>query len=140
MSWVPLVYLLASAMFVLPCGRIAEVITAVHVCFAGTAGVLVSSVLAAATQTGTQLLAMRFAQGVFTAALYATQIAIVSAAFPSARRGQAIGLTHLQRLFGIDSRTSAGADGCKNKSMARLPVGASAVFVDSAVMGLAAYQ
>jgi MFS family permease len=43
----------------------------------------------------------RFAQGIFTAAIYATQMAIVSSVFAPARRGQVIGLTISSIYFGL---------------------------------------
>jgi EmrB/QacA subfamily drug resistance transporter len=101
LSWVPLAYLLASAMFVLVCGRIADNIGRKRVFLIGTLGVALSSLLAAWAPNGVTLLAMRFLQGAFTAALYATQMAIVSSVFPPARRGQAIGLTISSIYFGL---------------------------------------
>jgi EmrB/QacA subfamily drug resistance transporter len=101
LSWVPLAYLLASAMFVLACGRLADRFGRTRVFVAGSAGVLASSILAAMAADGAQLVSLRFVQGMFTAALYATQVAIVSAAFPPARRGQAIGLTISSVYLGL---------------------------------------
>lgn len=108
LSWVPLAYLLASAMFVLSCGRLADRFGRMRVFAAGSAGVLVSSVLAAGATNGMQLVSMRFVQGMFTAALYATQVAIVSSAFPPDRRGQAIGLTISSVYFGLTAGPALG--------------------------------
>ena len=108
LSWVPLVYLLASAMFVLVFGKLADLHGRKRVFLIGSAGVMVSSVLAALAADGAQLLAFRFLQGVFTAALYATQIAIVSAAFPPARRGHAIGLTISSVYVGLTAGPAIG--------------------------------
>lgn len=93
LGWVPLAYLLASAMFVLPFGRLADIVGRKRVFLAGTAGVIVTSLTASLAQSGEQLVALRFAQGVFTAMLYATQMALVSSVVPPARRGRAIGAT-----------------------------------------------
>jgi EmrB/QacA subfamily drug resistance transporter len=101
LSWVPLAYLLASAMFVLMFGRLGDMIGRKRVFLLGTAGVVVASVLAASSPNGHVLLAMRFTQGIFTAALYATQIAIVSSVFPPARRGHAIGMTVSSVYLGL---------------------------------------
>lgn len=93
LSWVPLSYLLASAMFVLVFGRLADMLGRKRVFLIGAAGVVLTSVLAAFSTSGEQLVAMRFAQGVFTAMLYATQIALVSSVVPPPQRGRAIGST-----------------------------------------------
>jgi EmrB/QacA subfamily drug resistance transporter len=108
LSWVPLAYLLASAMFVLVCGRLADMRGRKRVFLVGTLGVVLSSALAAWAPNGAWLLAGRFAQGVFTAALYATQMAIVSSVFPPARRGQAIGLTISAVYLGLTAGPALG--------------------------------
>lgn len=93
LSWVPMAYLMASAMFVLIFGRIADMVGRKRIFLIGTIGVIVTSLIAAFAVNGTMLIAARFLQGVSAAMLYATQVAIVSSVFPSAKRGQAIGLT-----------------------------------------------
>lgn len=101
MSWVPLAYLLASAMFVLLFGRLADTHGRKRIFLIGTVGIMLSSILAAWSPNGTTLIVMRLAQGVFTAAVYATQMAIVTSVFPPARRGQAIGLTISSVYLGL---------------------------------------
>ena len=101
LTWIPLAYLLAAAMFVLICGRIADNIGRKRVFLIGTAGLAISSLFAAWAPNGIALLVGRFAQGIFTAAVYATQMAIVSSVFPPARRGQVIGLTISSIYFGL---------------------------------------
>ncbi len=91
LSWVPMIYLMASAMFVLVFGRIADTYGRKRIFLIGTGAAILSSLLAAmATGPGT-LLGARFLQGVSAAMLYATQIALVSTVFPPSRRGRAIG-------------------------------------------------
>lgn len=92
LSWVPMAFLMASAMFVLICGRLADMYGRKRIFMYGTAGVVVTSLLAALAVNGTFLIVARFLQGVCAAMLYATQMAIVSSVFPPARRGHAIGL------------------------------------------------
>ena len=93
LSWVPMAFLMASAMFVLIFGRLADMYGRKRVFMTGTVSVIITSLLAAMSVNGELLVAARFLQGVSAAMLYATQIAIVSSVFPPARRGHAIGLT-----------------------------------------------
>lgn len=93
LSWVPMAYLMSSAMFVLIFGRIADMVGRKRIFLIGTCGVIITSLIAAFAVNGTMLIAARFLQGVSAAMLYATQVAIVSSVFPPAKRGQAIGLT-----------------------------------------------
>jgi len=93
LSWVPMAFLMASAMFVLIFGRLADMYGRKRIFMAGTVSVIVTSLLAAMSVNGELLIAARFLQGVSAAMLYATQIAIVSSVFPPAKRGHAIGMT-----------------------------------------------
>jgi EmrB/QacA subfamily drug resistance transporter len=93
LSWIPMAYLMASAMFVLIFGRIADMVGRKRIFLIGTGSVIVTSLIAAFAESGTMLVAARFLQGMSAAMLYATQVAIVSSVFPPAKRGRAIGLT-----------------------------------------------
>ncbi len=92
LSWIPMAYLMASAMFVLIFGRIADVAGRKKVFLCGTVAVIASSTLAALSINGGMLLAGRFLQGMSAAMLYATQMAIVTSVFPAHQRGRMIGL------------------------------------------------
>jgi len=93
LSWIPMSYLMASAAFVLAFGRLADMFGRKRVYLIGTAGVIVTSALAACASTGYELIAGRLLQGVCAAMLYATNVAIVSSVFPPEKRGAAIGYT-----------------------------------------------
>jgi len=93
LSWVPMAYLMASAMFVLVFGRLADMFGRKRIFLFGTGSVILTSLLAAFSFNGEVLVFARFLQGTSAAMLYATQVAIVSSVFPPAKRGHAIGLT-----------------------------------------------
>jgi len=86
-------YLMASAMFVLIFGRIADMLGRKKIFLIGTTSVIVTSLIATLVDSGITLIAVRFLQGISAAMLYATQVAIISSIFPPAKRGYAIGLT-----------------------------------------------
>lgn len=92
LAWVPMIYLMASTIFIMIFGRIADSVGRKRVFLIGTAAVVVSSVFAALSINATMLLSARFAQGVSAAMLYATQMALVTSAFPANVRGKMIGL------------------------------------------------
>lgn len=93
LSWIPMAYLMASAMFVLIFGRLADMIGRKRIFLIGTTSVIFSSLLAAYSVSEMMLISARFLQGMSAAMLYATQVAIVSSVFPASKRGRAIGLT-----------------------------------------------
>ncbi len=93
LCWIPMAYLMASAMFVLIFGRIADMVGRKKIFLMGTTSVIVTSLIATLVDSGIALIAVRFLQGISAAMLYATQVAIISSIFPPAKRGYAIGLT-----------------------------------------------
>lgn len=101
LSWIPMAYLMASAMFVLIFGRLADMFGRKRIFVMGTTSVVLTSFLAAYSVNGEMLIVARFLQGVSAAMLYATQIAIVSSVFPPAKRGHAIGMTVAMIYLGL---------------------------------------
>ena len=93
LCWIPMAYLMASAMFVLIFGRIADMVGRKKIFLIGTSSVIVTSLIATLVDSGIALIVVRFLQGISAAMLYATQVAIISSIFPPAKRGYAIGLT-----------------------------------------------
>ena len=90
LSWVPTAYLMASSMFVLVFGRLADMWGRKKVFLIGAGTVIVSSLVASMASTGVELVFARFLQGFGAAMLYATQMALISSVFPKDTRGQAI--------------------------------------------------
>lgn len=101
LGWIPMAFLMASAMFVLVFGRIADMLGRKRIFLIGTACVIFTSLLAAIATSGIFLIAARFLQGMSAAMLYATQVAIISSVFPPKQRGHAIGLTVATIYLGL---------------------------------------
>ena len=93
LGWIPMAFLMASAMFVLVFGRIADMVGRKRIFLIGTVSVIITSLLASMASNGSLLISARFLQGMSAAMLYATQIAIISSVFPPEQRGRAIGMT-----------------------------------------------
>lgn len=100
-SWVPMAYLMASAMFVLIFSRVADLVGRKRIYLFGTASVIITSILALLAPSGILLIGARFLQGMSAAMLYSTQIAIISSVFSPQQRGRAIGLTVSAIYFGL---------------------------------------
>ena len=92
-SWIPMAFLMASAMFVLVFGRVADMLGRKRIFLIGTMCVIITSIIASLATDGKFLIMARFLQGMSAAMLYATQLAIISSVFPPKQRGHAIGLT-----------------------------------------------
>ncbi len=92
-SWVPMAFLMTSAALVLSFGRLADMFGRKRLYLIGTTGLVVTSVLAALSTSGTMLITFRLLQGMTAAMIYGTHIAIVSSVYPPQERGRMIGLT-----------------------------------------------
>ena len=92
LSWVPMAYLMASAMFILIFGRLADQYGRMRLFLIGTAAMALSSAFTGLAMNSAMLFGGRFLQGVSAAMLYATHMAIVASAFPPNQRGKALGI------------------------------------------------
>lgn len=92
-AWIPMSYLMASVMFVLIFGGLADALGKKKIFFTGLLVLSFSSIFVALANSGSAFLLGRFLQGIGAAMLYATQTAMVSSVYPAKERGKAIGIT-----------------------------------------------
>jgi MFS family permease len=100
-SWIPMAYLMASAMFVLIFGRCADLFGRKKIFMIGIVTVIITSLVTALSVNIAMLLIGRFFQGVSAAMLYATQMSMVTSVYPPENRGKAIGLVVTAVYFGL---------------------------------------
>jgi EmrB/QacA subfamily drug resistance transporter len=91
LSWVATSYLLAAAMFLVPFGRIADIHGRKKVFAYGTLIYTLSSFLSAISPSAVTLIAFRILQGIGSAMLFGTGVAILTAVFPAGERGKVLG-------------------------------------------------
>ncbi len=101
LNWIPMIFLTASASFVLPFARLSDHFGRKRVFLMGIVGVSIASVFAAAAESATTLIAMRFLQGICAAGGFVTVISIVSAALPIEVRGRAFGMIASLMYLGL---------------------------------------
>ena len=101
LAWIPMSYLLASAAFTLGFGRLADMFGRKRIFLLGTAGVVLTSLIAASAPTVATLIGARVLQGACAAMLYASHVAVISSVYPPAQRGTAIGYTISAVYFGL---------------------------------------
>jgi len=131
-QWVPMAYLLASGSLVLAFGRLGDLRGHRKVFLAGQLGFVAASALCAAAPTVEALVAFRALQGIAAASMMSVPLAILTATFPPAERGRAIGLYAASISVGLAVGPSLGG-------LLAATVGWRAAFLVNLPLGLAAW-
>jgi MFS family permease len=91
LQWAIAVYQLTLASFLIPGGRLGDLLGRKRMLLAGIGIFGLASLLCGASQSAEMLIAMRFLQGIAASLLFPVGISVISNAFPVAERGKAIG-------------------------------------------------
>ncbi|MCM2464993.1 MFS transporter [Methanoculleus oceani] len=92
LSWIPTVFFLAAAMFLIPFGRIADIYGGKRVFSIGLAIYFISALISALAPTAPVLIGARFLTGVGAAMIFATSFALLGLILPDSERGTALGV------------------------------------------------
>jgi len=92
LSWVATAYLLSSAAFLVPFGRIADMYGRKKIFTFGIVIFTLASVLAGLANSATMLITCRVLQGIGGAMLAGTAAALLTTAFPANERGKVLGI------------------------------------------------
>ena len=101
LSWISTIYLLTAAMFLVPFGRIADIWGNKRIFSLGVLGFTLASLLCSLAQTDLMLIIFRAFQGIASAMVFGTGIAIVTMVFPLQKRGAAIGINVATVYIGL---------------------------------------
>ncbi len=91
LSWVTMAYLLASAIFLVPFGRLGDILGRTRLFLSGNIFFAIATVLCGLASSAAMLIAMRFVQGIAAAMMVSTSMALIISAFPPEQRGKVIG-------------------------------------------------
>ena len=100
MGWLPLAYLLASAIFLLPFGRVADAWGRRRLFIAGMATFTVCSLAMVFARSYVPLVGLRGGQGLGASMVFAGSMAMVTLAYPRERRGFAMGVAAAAAYLG----------------------------------------
>ncbi|MFA7352269.1 MAG: MFS transporter [Dehalococcoidales bacterium] len=101
LSWVVSAYLLASAVFLLPIGRVADIYGRKKILLLGIIIFTVFSFLLAIATSSALIIALRALQGLGSAMIFGTGVAILTSAFPARERGRALGINVASVYLGL---------------------------------------
>lgn len=100
-SWVSMAFLLSSAVFLVPLGKLADIKGRKRIFFVGNIIIAASSILCALSPSGSMLILFRAIQGIGSAMVFGTGIAIITSVYPPTERGKAIGFTVTSVYIGL---------------------------------------
>lgn len=103
LAWVPTLYLLSCAVFLVPLGKIADIYGRKKIFTWGIWVFTLSSILSAAAPTAFLFLLSRAIQGVGNAMIFVAGLAMVTSVFPPNERGKAIGLNVASVYIGLST-------------------------------------
>ncbi len=92
LAWLATSYILSAAVFLVPFGKVSDIIGRRKIYVIGIVVFTFSSLLSALAVNATMLILFRIMQGMGSAMVFATGIAIATSVFPAAERGKAIGI------------------------------------------------
>jgi MFS family permease len=101
MSWVAMAFLLSSAVFLVPLGKLADIKGRKRIFFIGNVFITAGSILCALAPSGGMLISFRAIQGIGSAMVFGTGIAIITSVYPPNERGKAIGITVTSVYIGL---------------------------------------
>jgi EmrB/QacA subfamily drug resistance transporter len=101
LNWIATAYVLTTAVFVVPCGKFADIYGRKKVLLYGVLIYLISTILCGLSDSAEMLVFLRGLQGIGGAMMSATVLAITTSVFPPGERGRAIGLNVASTYTGL---------------------------------------
>lgn len=101
LSWIASSYLLASAIFLLPFGKLADIVGRKKIFLSGMVVFTITNALLALSPNSTMFIIFRAMQGLGASMIFGTGIAIITSVYPPKERGKAIGITTAAVYMGL---------------------------------------
>jgi len=131
-GWVVTAYMLAAAMFLVPFGRLADLVGRKRIFALGIGVNIAGTALAALAPSALFLILGRAVQGVGGAMIFGTGVAILTSVYPPGERGHALGLNTASVYTGLSLGPVLGgflvhAWGWRSVFWATMPIAAAAL-------------
>lgn len=100
-GWIPTSYMLSTAMFQIPCARLADMVGRRKIFIAGVVTLAFFSVMSGLATSGVSLIVYRFLSGFGSAMMFGTGTAILTSTVPAEKRGMALGVNAATVYFSL---------------------------------------
>lgn len=132
LNWVVTIYLLSTAIFLLPAGRMGDIVGRKRVFITGLTLFTATTLAIIFSPSINIFLMLRALQGVSSAMIFGTSMAIITSVFPPGERGQALGINITAVYVGLSSGPFLGGllteyFGWRSIFTALVPVGIAAI-------------
>lgn len=132
LGWVATSYFLASAALLLPFGRLADIHGRKRIFTYGILTYTIASLILSFVPSATILISLRVIQGIGSAMIFSTGVAIVTSVFSAGERGKALGITTAMTYLGLTLGPVLGGVltqhfGWRSIFLAMVPLGATIV-------------
>lgn len=101
LSWVATSFLLATAMFLLPFGRLADIVGRKRIFAYGMLVYTVAALLSALSTSAMMLISFGVLRGIGSAMIFSTSVAILTSVFPADKRGKVLGINVAAVYLGL---------------------------------------
>ena len=101
LSWVATSFLLATAMFLLPFGRIADIVGRKRIFAYGMLIYTIAALLSALSTSAIMLISFGVLRGIGSAMIFSTSVAILTSVFPAEERGKVLGINVAAVYLGL---------------------------------------
>lgn len=103
LAWISTAFLLSTAMFLIPMGKLGDIKGRKKLFIVGISIFAISALFCSISISGAMLVVFRFLQGIGSAMIAGTAIAMVTSAFPPQERGKVLGINTSAVYVGLSS-------------------------------------
>jgi MFS family permease len=103
LSWIPMAFLLSASVFLVPFGRLSDIYGRRRIFGYGILIFTIASLSAGLSVSPWMLLISRIAQGLGSAMIFGTSVAMLSSVYPHGERGWAMGITIAAVYLGLST-------------------------------------
>ncbi|HOT93738.1 MAG TPA: MFS transporter [Methanoregulaceae archaeon] len=108
LNWLATAFILATAVFIVPAGRLADIHGRKRVFVVGLLVYLAGTALCVHVPSVDLLIGVRVLQGIGSAMVFGTSVALLSSVYPPAERGRALGISIASVYLGLTLGPSIG--------------------------------